>query len=87
MTYSKKNNYLLLVLFIILGIVVGAIITRILAEFMQPVPFVTQSVPLFRLPSATLNLEILSMTFGMNLKINLIVIVCTIISLLIYRKY
>lgn len=87
MAYTKNHRGLLLVLFIVVGIFSGALLTRLLSFIMPPIPYLTESVRLLTIPEVELNLDIVRFSFGLSLSLNLITVVCLIIALLFYRRY
>ncbi len=85
--YTKNHRTVLLLLFIVVGIFSGALLTRLLAYVMPPVPYLTESVRLLTIPKIYLNLDVISFNFGMDLRLNLITVICLIVALLFFRRY
>ena len=87
MVASKHHRGLLLILFIVVGIFTGALLTKLLSFIMPPVPYLTESVRLLTIPDVYLNLEIVSFRLGLELSLNLITVICLIVALLFFRRY
>ncbi len=85
--YTKNHRGLLLVLFIVVGIFSGALLTGLLSLIMPKIPYLTESVRLLTIPQVSLDLDIISFSFGLELSLNLVTVVCLIIALLFYRRY
>jgi len=65
---KSKPSYWLLFFFLVLGVFVGGLIGEYLAQY---VPFLNWSSPSYGLnPPLTLNLGMLAMTFGVNLRLS-----------------
>jgi hypothetical protein len=72
----------MLILFIVLGIVVGSLITKFLGTNL---PFLTRSIPLLDLPSSSLNLGMIQIVFGVSIGLNMIGVIGIIVGILLYK--
>lgn len=78
----KKNGWILF-LFIILGLVAGALVARWL-EPIQGISFLTN--PIVTSWSPALDLYVLSFQFTMHLKLSLLSIIGAIVAIWLYRR-
>lgn len=81
--YKSARNPWLLVILLVIGGLIGSLIGTFLAEFL---PILGYNFPAIGLSPVTLDLMVLSITFGVVLQLNLASIVGFIIALFIYYR-
>lgn len=82
--FTDKNVWVLLILLIIGGII-GSCLGVILARIWPGITLFNPT-EMVGLPPTTLDLQVLSITFGFTLSLNLLTVIGFILAYLIYRK-
>lgn len=83
---SSKNGKMLF-LAIIIGGIFGTLIDDIVGSKVKALSFLKTSYPIGTPKALTLDLKVLSLTFGINFNVGLMTIICIILAIIIYRKY
>ncbi|GIP31360.1 DUF4321 domain-containing protein [Paenibacillus sp. J2TS4] len=78
-----KKNTLTLILFLLIGLIAGAIITQLLAP-VQALSFLTKSADIVWQPKA--DLQIIKYDLYFQIKLNLVSILGIVLAIWIYRK-
>jgi len=89
--YHKKSNFGILLIFVVIGLLLGSI-TGELLELILPDGNVVEmflTYPIIRpeFGPATLNLIVVTITFGFSLKLNIISALGIIFSVVLLRRY
>ena len=89
--HHKKSNFGILVIFVIIGLLLGSIMGELLALILPDGSvvemFLTYSIIRPTLEPVTLNLVVVSVTFGFSLKLNIISALGIIFSVVLLRRY
>ncbi|WP_040950138.1 DUF4321 domain-containing protein [Gorillibacterium massiliense] len=78
-----KKSGLMFAVFLILGIITGAVLTAVL-DPVQGISFLTRSAVINWKPSADLN--VLTFNINITIRMNLLSVACMITSIWLYRK-
>jgi len=89
--YHKKSNFGILIIFVVIGLLLGSIIGELLALILPDGSVVEMflTYPIIRpeLEPTTLNLIVTTITFGFSLKLNIISALGIIFSVVLLRRY
>lgn len=72
----------ILFLFILIGLVVGSLLTKLIGA---SAPILTRSISLLNLPPSNLNLGNIEIVFGISLSISLIGVLGIVIGIMLYK--
>jgi hypothetical protein len=89
--YHKKSNFGILLIFVIIGLLLGSIVGELLALILPDGSVVEMflTYPIVRpaFGPATINLVVTTITFGFSLKLNIISALGIIFSVVLLRRY
>ena len=89
--YHRKNNLGILFVFVIIGLLIGSIVGELLAFILKDGTvvemFFTHPIIQPEFGPATVNLIVVSFTFGFSLKLNIISVLGIIFSVVLLRRY
>jgi len=84
-----RRSFGLLLLAVVVGLVCGSLLGELLGQFVSPwlKDVLTRGPMLGLSPPATLDLRLLSVTFGVLFKVNVVGLVGILVALLIVRRF
>ena len=89
--HHKKNTFRILLVFLILGLLIGSVVGELLALILPDGSvvemFLTHPIIRPQLGPATIDLVVLSFTLGFALKLNIISVLGVIFSAVLLRRY
>ena len=89
--YRRKSNIAILLIFLIIGLLIGSVTGELLALALPDGSVVEMflTYPIIRpeFGPATINLIVVSITFGFSLKLNIISVLGIIFSVVLLRRY
>ncbi|MFA6941350.1 MAG: DUF4321 domain-containing protein [Clostridiaceae bacterium] len=84
---AYNKNPILLVLFIILGGILGTFLGDILGSRISALSFIKTTYNIGTASPLLVDVKILTLTLGINIKLNIMSIIGIILSIIMYRKY
>ncbi len=89
--HHKKNTFGILLVFLILGLLIGSVVGELLALILPDGSvvemFLTHSIIRPALGPGTIDLVVLTLTLGFSLKLNIISVLGVIFSAVLLRRY